>query len=374
MNMDKRQKVIALFLVIAVVVLAWQVYDLVGDKGGSLSLPGRSLKQASDPTAVVKPMISVQPAVAPMTSTSSGSTTPYQKQYMKLVNEYQLLQMQGMIAQQQATIAKSRAQTAEALSKINDLSGAGDASIADLNVATPATNESGDYELIYTGQENGQWTATLKKGGQFNDVTAGSVLPDGTKVLSVDDNGVLIDENNVKKIVTFNGITPFTAPAPSAPAPTPVAVAPIAVAPVVAHAAPVVAPAPVVVAKPVALVAPAKKPTAAEVASAPLAPKVVATSPPAFDITTANKNHYTVQLIANKTEDTVSQFIEQNKLGGKALSIKTKTQGKLWYIGVYGDFLTVDEANKAIEGLPSTAKTEGPFVRRIGNVLKGVVK
>jgi DamX protein len=105
-----------------------------------------------------------------------------------------------------------------------------------------------------------------------------------------------------------------------------------------------------------------------------LAPKVVATSSPAFDITSADKNHYTVQLMADKTENTISDFIAQNKLGGKALTIKTKTHGKLWYIGVYGDFLTVDEANKAIEDLPSSAKENGPFVRRIGNVQQGVVK
>jgi septal ring-binding cell division protein DamX len=354
MNMDKRQKTIAVFLVIAMVVLGWQVYALLGDKSGSSHLPFASskLQQASDPTDVTNTTVAA----------SKVLTTPSQQQYMKLVNEYQMLQMQSMIAQTQATIAKSRAQTAEALSKLNDLSG-GSTDIADLGLVQTTSNDSGDYELIYTGQENGQWTATLKKGGQFNDVTAGTALPDGTKVLSVDSSGVAIVENKVKKLVTFNGVTGFTEPT-AAPA---------------VEEKPADKPADKTVDKTVTKTEvktedkSGEKPVVAP-AAAQLAPKVVASGTPVFDITKANKNDYTIQLFADREQDTVDDFISDNKLGGKALSLKTKQGNGVWYIGFYGDFLTLDEANKALKALPSSAKEEGAFVRQISNVMKGVVK
>jgi hypothetical protein len=357
-------------LVIAMVVLGWQVYALLGDKSGSSHLPFASskLQQASDPTDVTNTTVAA----------SKVLTTPSQQQYMKLVNEYQMLQMQSMIAQTQATIAKSRAQTAEALSKLNDLSG-GSTDIADLGLVQTTSNDSGDYELIYTGQENGQWTATLKKGGQFNDVTAGTALPDGTKVLSVDSSGVAIVENKVKKLVTFNGVTGFTEPT---------------AAPAVVEK-PADKPADKTVDKPVTKTEvkvenksveksvtmteektedkSGEKPVVAP-AAAQLAPKVVASGTPVFDITKANKNDYTIQLFADREQDTVDDFISDNKLGGKALSLKTKQGNGVWYIGFYGDFLTLDEANKALKALPSSAKEEGAFVRQISNVMKGVVK
>ena len=366
--MDKRQKIIAVFLVVAMVILGWQVYALLGDKTGSSSHLsfGSRLKEASNPSDVTN---------VPGSAESKASTTPYQQQYMKLVNEYQMLQMQSMIAQTQATIAKSRAQTAEALSKLNDLSG-GNTDIVDLGLVQSTSNDSGDYELIYTGQENGKWTATLKKGGQFNDVTADTALPDGTKVLTVNDSGVVIVENNVKKLVTFNGITAFTEPtAAPVPADKPAEKSADDNKPVEKPAEKSAdKPAEKAVEKPVEKVAekPAEKTVATS--TAPLAPKVVATGSPVLDITKANKNDYTIQLFADREEDTVNDFIADNKLGGKALALKTKQSNGLWYIGVYCDFLTVDEANKALKELPASAKEEGAFVRRIDNVLKGVVK
>jgi len=376
MNMDKRQKIIAVFLVVAMVILGWQVYALLGDKTGSSSHLsfGSRLKEVSNPSDVTN---------MPGSAESKAATTPSQQQYMKLVNEYQMLQMQSMIAQTQATIAKSRAQTAEALSKLSDLSG-GNTDITDLGLIPSASNDSGDYELIYTGQENGKWTATLKKGGQFNDVTADTALPDGTKVLTVNDSGVVIVENNVKKLVTFNGVTAFTEPTTTATPADKATDKPVekSVDKIADKSADDIKP----VEKPVepAVVKTTDKTVEKTVeksvektvatSTAPLSPKVVATGSPVLDITKANKNDYTIQLFADREEDTVNDFIADNKLGGKALTLKTKQNNGLWYIGVYGDFLTVDEANKALKELPASAKEEGAFVRRIDNVLKGVVK
>ena len=106
----------------------------------------------------------------------------------------------------------------------------------------------------------------------------------------------------------------------------------------------------------------------------PSVPATVATTTPTFNITKANKKDYTVQLIAKKTENDVNTFISDNKLNDKVITLKINHNREVWYIGLYGDFLTVDEANKAIENLSSSAKTQKPFVRRIDDVLKGVVK
>ncbi|MDX2163808.1 MAG: hypothetical protein SFW07_00130 [Gammaproteobacteria bacterium] len=108
--------------------------------------------------------------------------------------------------------------------------------------------------------------------------------------------------------------------------------------------------------------------------SEPSVPVTAATTIPTFNITKANKKDYTVQLIAKKSQNEVDNFISGNKLSEKIQTLKINHNRELWYIGLYGDFLTVDEANKAIEDLPSSVKTQKPFVRRIDDVLKGVVK
>jgi septal ring-binding cell division protein DamX len=389
MNLEKRQKVIIGFIVVALVVLIWQLYSLFG--GGHAS-PGASsvqaslfqTKEATNPTQVIQRNTASTAAMmtqAANTAAGAGGNTANvtgnQQKYLELVNEYQMVEIQRMIAEDQAAIAQSRAAAAQSLAKIGE-----GANLKDISLST---GQAGDYELIYTGEDNGEWTATLKKNGQFNDVTAGSILPDGSKVLSVDDNGALLQEGNVKKLVTFNGVTPFAENASVAPTTTtqqPEKLQtqlqqPTVVAPAQKTETPNKMEAPKIAMPnlevPKAAIAPTQK-------SVEL-PRVVATNTSTasitstgFEISKANKSAFTIQIVADDNSKTVSDFINENGLTGKAEAVKIFRNGKPWFIAVTGEYPDFNSAQKAIRQLPQDVREEKPFVKKIDDVQSKMAK
>lgn len=469
MNLDKRQKVILGFIVIALVLLAWQIYKLTGGESALSSAPTSATpSNVATPTAgTPKPTVNYAGAAAAvrtnavetaaMLSNSAATTSDAadsvadpttkmandQEKYLELVNEYQMSEIQRMIAEDQASIAQSRFNAAQALEKISQLSG-GSANLNDLSGNQDATASS-DYELIYTGEDSGQWTATLKKNGQFNDVTAGSVLPDGSKVLTVDDNGVLVQEGSNKELVTFNGVTPFTGDSSTAsPQATPASAqssqrattdesattdgsAPVVPTPATASAdttannadttnAPAannadtkISAKPTVVAENKPAVAPSvqapKQPVASKTVAAANTPvpvkkpSVVPEKVPAVPVPTttgatapsttatsatnnganaafmqANKDGYTIQIIADDQINSINNFIAANDLQGKASALKTLRNKKPWYIAVYGEYPSVADADKAIAQMPKVIRSQRPFVRHISDVQAKMVE
>ncbi len=397
MKLDKRQKFIFGLVVIAIVILVWQMVSLFGGESSPLSTKPKvqtitSLKETGSPTQVMQPARQTAQPTAQTEKSSSPEINENQQQYLALVNEYQLVEIQRLIAQDQAAIASARASMAESLSKMNQ-AGAGNAGGAGALASSiaAANNQPGDYELIYTGQDNGEWSATLKRNGQFNDVTAGSVLPDGDKVLSVDDNGVLIQQGDVKKLVTFNGVTvvnnkpadQYTAPEAAGlqsqfqtPVQTPAPAAKSAIKKESKSTQTTTqtttkvttqdtGPSPVV---------PAEKPL--------VLPKVVATNAlpvvpnvnTRFDITNTNKRYYTIQLVSEADFDAVKAFVAQNGLKNKAQVVKVWRNEKPWYIAVMGEYSNSAAANRAIQKLPLAVCDEGPFARRIQDVRSEMVK
>lgn len=126
----------------------------------------------------------------------------------RLYQEYQIAQLQRLIAENNEAIAlakRNAAQaTAETLKLLGNLSSATQPTSAPKKLE-PATN---GYELIFTGpQDDGNWKATLKKNDKTYDVAIGKQLPDGAKVISIDDTSVLLSRDNgaSKELITFSG-------------------------------------------------------------------------------------------------------------------------------------------------------------------------
>lgn len=297
-----------------------------------------------------------------------------------MVNEYQVVEMERMIAQDEAAIAQSRAAQAESLSKMNQIMGNSNNSGMNFGGAslhtTSVSDLSADYELIYTGEDNHQWTATLKKAGQFNDVTAGSVLSDGTKILSVDDNGVLIaDPKGVRKLITFNGSEPVSATStdelPSSKSAPSVEKQPeVETTRQTSKFEATITPKKISVElpKPVTLTKPLPQPNKT-VASQVITPKPAdvikqdKTSKP-LDITKQDKNAYTVQLIRGDNFEDIQHLITENHLKNHAQIIKIKNL----YVGIYGLYPHAKEAQAALNQLPKELQEEGAFVKQIGDI------
>src|SRR5690606_692943 len=116
----------------------------------------------------------------------------------------QLLDEEAAIAQAQQRIAILNNQT----SKIVNTN---PATVSDLYDQNDNSNSSSIYQLSYLAQQAGQWSATLSQGGHYEEVTKGSVLSDGMQVEQVTKQGVILEKNDQRMLVTFNGIVPLPA-------------------------------------------------------------------------------------------------------------------------------------------------------------------
>ena len=83
-----------------------------------------------------------------------------------------------------------------------------------------------------------------------------------------------------------------------------------------------------------------------------------------------DKHRYTLQLLGASNQVSIQEFIRKHAIEQKAHSFKTKRQGKDWYVVVYGDYSSSQEAKKAANAMPSSLKNAHvqPWVREVSAV------
>jgi len=88
----------------------------------------------------------------------------------------------------------------------------------------------------------------------------------------------------------------------------------------------------------------------------------------------ADRHHYTLQLLGASKIESVNQFIRQHNLQDKTHFVRTKRAGKDWYIVVYGDYPSAQAAKAAAKTIPeSLRKTKlEPWVREIHAVQEDI--
>ena len=101
-------------------------------------------------------------------------------------------------------------------------------------------------------------------------------------------------------------------------------------------------------------------------------PTKTATAPPTLPdagktILSRSPKHYTIQLIGSFDMSVIKEFIDTNSVTNPKV-IHIRSQGKPWYMLLYGDYSTNIEAQQALGALPSTMKVEGPWIRQYANV------
>jgi septal ring-binding cell division protein DamX len=267
MAIERKQKILIVLIIVALLYVLWQVYDLFGANWFksntsqplappaiaqiapidtsreklvtaapstntttmSVDKPNTTLVDAKPTAAVDTAAVDTAPvSITPTSSTAAArvaasNTVPIttidnpsnfyvnqnQAAYLQLVNQYQLLKMQRMVVDEQAAIAQAKQQIAK--------------EGIDVSLPTVATDSSGsnssDYKLMYIDHQNNQWAATLSKMGQYFEVTPGMQLLDGTQVLAITQQGVTLKEGSQKLFLNFFGSAPMsdTKSAPSNP-------------------------------------------------------------------------------------------------------------------------------------------------------------
>lgn len=101
------------------------------------------------------------------------------------------------------------------------------------------------------------------------------------------------------------------------------------------------------------------------------APAVPEGEGPATWLARAAPEHFTVQLLATRSEASARAFIDRHG-AGTSLGYSVRTQeGTPWYRVVYGEFASYGAAVEAVASLPPELRAGGPWVRRISSVRAG---
>lgn len=80
------------------------------------------------------------------------------------------------------------------------------------------------------------------------------------------------------------------------------------------------------------------------------------------------KGGYTIQLIGVHSKDRLAEFASEAGLGEKARYYSTKLKGKPWYVLIYGQYETEDQAEAAIESMPEMVQDMDPWVRTVQGI------
>lgn len=81
------------------------------------------------------------------------------------------------------------------------------------------------------------------------------------------------------------------------------------------------------------------------------------------EILKVNKNHYAIQILALHDKKNLELFVARSNLKGKARYYCGKFQSKPWYILIYGNYSSIQDAKKALAGLPENLKKHKPWIR-----------
>jgi hypothetical protein len=238
LNLDKKQKVLLVLVVLAFGFIVWQLYGIFG--GGSPAVKNQaatnttSIVTKTQQPAVVQQQRSIPPvqqpasavvapkerSVADISSLAEGGST--QSQYVQIMNQYQILKMKRLLLEEEVAIASARQRIAELNSKTvelggsvdegADVAGAGAGGFSDMDGSASAGEDvvSGEGskiigKVVYIDSQDGQWHATLNYRGKFTEVTVGSELDGGVQVIAIDKSGVVLKKGSRLTKLTFSG-------------------------------------------------------------------------------------------------------------------------------------------------------------------------
>lgn len=131
-----------------------------------------------------------------------------QKQYLDLVNKYQIAQLQEKVALSEVGLANAKLQAAQIQSETNKVTGAlhsANIQPAELAAAEQAKVQSAflNVSVVFVAKQRGVWTAMLNASGNYYEVKVGTRLPDGSVVSRIDNRGIILTKDGVRRPVAI---------------------------------------------------------------------------------------------------------------------------------------------------------------------------
>ena len=225
-----RQKIVGIIFILVIIFILWQIIGMFRG-GGSTPAPTAKGTAATAP----RPSIPQPPeAVATIPKPKPETLTPLEIELMKLqqetqtkyvaaLNQLQMLKIERDIADNLKEIMKAKQETVAAQKGIIDLlapaptvppagyaqslvtpTGATPTTPAAPSVVTPPPTSEINYSVISVSFLQNQWNAVLGYQGSLYSVSRGDILPpDGSKVISINRSGVVLQKNGTQKTISM---------------------------------------------------------------------------------------------------------------------------------------------------------------------------
>jgi len=248
-GMSSKQKMTAVVFVIIVIIVIWQAMGLLGGRSHHTPTPASTPVTAVSPNMAGKGSESLSAVPPPPTTTSIPSSTaapvaappqisetivPKEAEFFKLqqdaqqkyitsLNELQTLRIQKEIEETHQAIATAKLATVSAEKNIADLltkpaipslapSAYGSGLVTPVQSGQPIVSNAPmqslegepQYVVISVAMQFNTWSAVVGYQGKLYQVTVGSILaPDQSEVVSINNNGVVLERGNKRKKITI---------------------------------------------------------------------------------------------------------------------------------------------------------------------------
>lgn len=116
--------------------------------------------------------------------------------------------------------------------------------------------------------------------------------------------------------------------------------------------------------------------------AAPIEPKTPAPKAPAPVVSQGDSalytmlkrpaSHYVIQLFGSDSEASVKSFIAKNNLSKNALYVTVWHNNQNWFIVLYGDYADRNQAQAAIQELPTAISSNSPWPRSVQSVQEAI--
>ncbi|MCK2149279.1 SPOR domain-containing protein [Marinobacter alexandrii] len=78
--------------------------------------------------------------------------------------------------------------------------------------------------------------------------------------------------------------------------------------------------------------------------------------------------HFTIQLMAASSENTVRKFRDRHGIAAQSVYYRSRFRGAPWYSLIYGTYENYGAARGALKNLPERLKAAGPWIKRFGDI------
>lgn len=126
-----------------------------------------------------------------------------QTEYLHLVNQYQVAQLQQKLAKTDAQIAAQKLAAAKSYLATQKLTGG--SSEMPTSIFSSSSNKAtiAPMQVMYVGQQAGVWSAMLGRSGNYYQVKVGTQLPDGSVVQSISNQGVILNKSGANQYLVI---------------------------------------------------------------------------------------------------------------------------------------------------------------------------